>query len=234
MVTGNGGSEMQETIMQDQGGQVPVEQRALAPTERMTQAERVALSDQRMFDAAIELIIKHGTQGTTLKAIGELAGYSRGLANSRFGSKEIFLRDLFMRFDSHWKFFLRSYTDNKTGIQAMKAAIAALREFMRSEPTYMRAMYILWYESLGHASEIRTRLATNHNSYRKDASRWIREGIESGDIDPAINPEQFAVQYCSLIFGTVYQWLVDAEALDLDEVFAHYEQAIIKLLSNRS
>ena len=234
MVTGNGGSEMQETLIKDQGEQALVEQRALAPTERMTQAERVALSDQRMFDAAIELIIKHGTQGTTLKAIGELAGYSRGLANSRFGSKEIFLRDPFMRFDSHWKFFLRSYTANKTGIQAMKAAIAALREFMKSEPSYMRAMYILWYESLGHASEIRTRLAANHNSYRKDASRWVREGIENGDIDPAINSEQFAVQYCSLIFGTVYQWLVDAEALDLDEIFTHYEQAIIKLLSNRS
>ena len=234
MVTGNGGSEMQETLIKDQGEQALVEQRALAPTERMTQAERVALSDQRMFDAAIELIIKHGTQGTTLKAIGELAGYSRGLANSRFGSKEIFLRDLFMRFDSHWKFFLRSYTANKTGIQAMKAAIAALREFMKSEPSYMRAMYILWYESLGHASEIRTRLAANHNSYRKDASRWVREGIENGDIDPAINSEQFTVQYCSLIFGTVYQWLVDAEALDLDEIFTHYEQAIIKLLSNRS
>ena len=31
---------------------------------RMTQAERTALSDQLMFDAAIDLINKHGTQGT--------------------------------------------------------------------------------------------------------------------------------------------------------------------------
>jgi AcrR family transcriptional regulator len=61
-------------------------QDAQTTTERMTQAERTALSDQRMFDAAIKLISQHGTQGTTLKAIGELAGYSRGLANSRFGS----------------------------------------------------------------------------------------------------------------------------------------------------
>jgi len=203
-------------------------------TERMTQAERTALSDQRMFDAAIELISHHGTQGTTLKAIGELAGYSRGLANSRFGSKENFLRELFLRFDSDWKNFLQQYTENKTGIAAVQAAIAALKDFISSESSTMRAMYILWYESLGHASEIRARLATNHNAYRKDATRWIREGIENGDIDPTINPEQYAVQFCSFIFGTVYQWLVDDTALDLDDVFSHYEQAILKLLSNRS
>ncbi|MEJ2533610.1 MAG: TetR family transcriptional regulator, partial [Halioglobus sp.] len=50
---------------------------------RMTQAERTALSDQRMFEAAIRLINERGTQKTTLKDIGELAGYSRGMANYR-------------------------------------------------------------------------------------------------------------------------------------------------------
>ena len=203
-------------------------------TERMTQAERTALSDQRMFDAAIKLISQHGTQGTTLKAIGELAGYSRGLANSRFGSKEVFLLEFFLRFDSQWKNFLGNYTENRTGVPAVQSAITALKDFISSESKTMRAMYILWYESLGHKSQIRTRLAANHLAYRKDATRWIREGIESGDIDCTINPEQFAVQFCSFIFGTVYQWLVDDKALDLDEVFSHYEQAIIKLLSIRS
>ena len=71
-------------------------------SKRMTQAERTALSDQRMFDAAITLISEHGTQKTTLKEIGELAGYSRGLANYRFGSKEAFLDELFRVFQMLW------------------------------------------------------------------------------------------------------------------------------------
>ena len=41
---------------------------------RMTQAERTALSDRLMFEAAIELINEHGTQKTTLKEISERAG----------------------------------------------------------------------------------------------------------------------------------------------------------------
>jgi AcrR family transcriptional regulator len=201
--------------------------------KRMTQAERTALSDQRMFDAAIKLINEHGTQKTTLKEIGELAGYSRGLANYRFGSKEGLLYELFSRFDKRWKAHLRDYVGEQVGVAAVGSAARALRDFLKLESSYMRAMYVLWYESLGHESVIRSRLAGHHDVYRKDAARWIREGIASGEIDPQIDPEQFAVQYCAFIFGTVYQWLVKAEALDLDALFASYETSTIKLLSKQ-
>jgi hypothetical protein len=97
----------------------------------------------------------------------------------------------------------------------------------------MRAMYILWYESLGHESEMRNRLADHHRVYRKDATKWITEGIASGEIDPDIDAEQFAVQYCAFIFGVVYQWLVNAEDIDLDRLIGDYERNITKLLSRK-
>jgi AcrR family transcriptional regulator len=198
---------------------------------KKTQAERTALSDQRMFDAAIKLIIERGTQKTTLKEIGELAGYSRGLANYRFGSKDRLLLDLFASFDERWKAHLGSYIQGKTGVSAVLAAADALRDFLKLESNYMRAMYILWYESLGHESEIRSRLADHHDIYRKDATQWITEGIANGEIKPDVNAEQFAVQYCAFIFGLVYQWLVNEKAIDLDSLFDDYEDNVKKLLS---
>ena len=198
---------------------------------RRTQAERTALSDQLMLEAAIKLINERGTQKTTLKEIGELAGYSRGLANYRFGSKDGLLQELFTRFDERWKTHLESYVGNKTGVGAVLAAADALRDFLKIEPEYMRAMYTLWYESLGHESEIRNSLAAHHDVYRKDATRWIEKGIAAGEIDPGIDARQFAVQYCAFIFGLVYQWLVNSEALDLDAIFDDYEANTTKLLS---
>lgn len=200
---------------------------------RRTQAERTALSDQRMLEVAIKLINERGTQKTTLKEIGELAGYSRGLANYRFGSKDGLMQELFTRFDERWKKHLEDYVEQKSGIGAVLAAAEALRDFLKVEPEYMRAMYTLWYESLGHESEIRSSLAGHHDVYRKDATRWIESGIAGGEIDPDIDPKQFAVQYCAYVFGLVYQWLVNAEALDLDAVFDDYEANITKLLSKR-
>lgn len=185
-----------------------------------------------MFDAAIRLIIDRGTQKTTLKDIGERAGYSRGLANYRFGSKDKFMLELFARFDARWKAHLHSHVGDRVGIAAVTAAARALRDFLTLESEYMRAMYILWYESLGRDSEIRTRLADHHRIYREDATRWIERGIAAGEIGPGVNAEQFAIQFCAFIFGTVYQWLVDDDALDLDALFRDYEVTVETVLTS--
>lgn len=206
-------------------------QTSAANRGRRTQEERTALSNQRMFEAAIDLILERGIQKTTLKEIGERAGYSRGLVHSRYGSKEDFLNQLFVRFDARWKRHLNSYVGRKTGIDAIKSAVEALCDFLNSEASYMRAMYVLWYESVGHEPGIKNKLAHHHRIYREDAIRWIEAGINEGEIDPEIKPEQFAVRYCAFIFGIVYQWLVDSEALDLDAVFQDYNATLERQLS---
>ena len=55
---------------------------------RLTQAQRTEISDMRMLDAAIALIVERGPAATSLKEVGLKAGYSRGLAGQRFGSKD--------------------------------------------------------------------------------------------------------------------------------------------------
>ena len=85
-----------------------------------TQAERTALSDQRMFEVAIELVNERGTAKTTLKDIGEGAGYSRGLASYRFGSKDGLWMELFARFDDIWKAHLSQYLTGKQGLAALE------------------------------------------------------------------------------------------------------------------
>tara|TARA_B110000902_G_scaffold80855_1_gene96013 strand:+ start:7809 stop:8450 length:642 start_codon:yes stop_codon:yes gene_type:complete len=198
---------------------------------RMTQAERTALSDRLMFEAAIELINEHGTQKTTLKEISERAGYSRGLASYRFGSKDGLILELFKRFDDRWKDHLHGYIGNAHGLEAVRQAASALRDFLKKESGYLRAMYLLWYESLGGDSNIRRLLAEHHDVYRHDARSWIEQGIEIGEIKPDVDPALFAAQYCAFSFGIVYQWLVDAQALELDAVFGNYIDNTIKLLA---
>ncbi len=199
---------------------------------RMTQAERTALSDKKMFEAAIDLINERGTQKTTLKEIGERAGYSRGLANYRFGSKDGLMLELFERFDDRWKEHLEKYISSTRGLEAVRQASSALRDFLKKESSYLRAMYLLWYESLGHESDMRHLLAEHHDVYRHDARRWIEQGIEAGEIKADTDSVQFAAQYCAFSFGIVYQWLVNSEALELDAVFDNYIDNTMALLAN--
>jgi AcrR family transcriptional regulator len=207
-----------------------VNARKQAVPGKLTQAERTARWDEAIFVAAFALINERGTQKTTLKDIGERAGYSRGMANYRFGSKEGLMLELFGQFDQRWKMHLAEYVEGHSGISAVIQAANALREFLKLESDYMRAMYLLWYESLGHQSEMRSTLAKHHDVYRSDARGWIEQGIKAGEVRPDINAEQFAVQYCSFIFGIVYQWLVNADALDLDAAFDSYETLTVQVL----
>ncbi len=232
-MTGAGQEIFGMTTQQERSTGSRTPSRSAKGNRRRTQAERTALSDSAMFKAAVELINERGTQRTTLKEIGERAGYSRGLAHSRFGSKEGFLNQLFVRFDARWKEHLNGYVGNKTGIHALKAAARSLRDFLGAESGYMRAMYVLWYESLGHESAMREKLADHHRIYREDAARWIQAGIDDGDINPAIDAQQFAIQYCAFIFGVVYQWLVNADSLDLDALFSHYEMTLDRVLLDK-
>jgi AcrR family transcriptional regulator len=211
---------------------VKTSEQPAAAEPKKTQAQRTALSDRKMFDAAIALINERGTQKTTLKEIGERAGYSRGLANYRFGSKDKFMLELFESFDKLWKAHLVEHIGEATGLDGVLLAADALRDFLKTEASYMRAMYLLWYECLGHDSEMLGTLSLHHEVYRKDAKRWIEQGIASGEINPVINAEQFSVQYCAFIFGIVYQWLVNASALDLDAVFDNYKLHTTTLLKN--
>ena len=191
-----------------------------------TQAERTALSDQRMFEVAIELVNERGTAKTTLKDIGEGAGYSRGLASYRFGSKDGLWMELFARFDDIWKAHLSQYLTGKKGLAALEAAIQAQRDIFTRESGYLRAMYILWYESLGRESDIRASLASHHVIYRRDVQQWIEQGQATGEIRADVDPANFATGYCSTMFGTIYQWVVAPDAIDLEGFFEHYAATV--------
>jgi AcrR family transcriptional regulator len=94
----------------------------VAQVKRKTQAERSDLSDRLMRDAAIELIVAQGTAATTLKDVGEQAGYSRGLAGYRFGSKDALFSFIVRSLGEDWLHKLTTVTDGKVGYEAISAA----------------------------------------------------------------------------------------------------------------
>lgn len=200
---------------------------------RRTQAERTAISDSKMYEAAMQLISESGTHNTTLKDVGERAGYSRGLASSRFGSKEGLFSNLVANFNEKWVEELARFVGGRTGLSAYLAALNAVEDFLLNEATYMKAMYILWYESISSHSELRNHLAQHHAVYRRDAERWIREGIAEGRIRTNVDPAATAVQFCSFIFGTIYQWLVAPDAIDVRHNFKQYKQLVLETMSDR-
>jgi AcrR family transcriptional regulator len=198
---------------------------------RLTQAERSALSDDRMFHAAMQLISQQGANRATLKEICETAGYSRGLATYRFGSKDNFLQELLKHFNRSWVNQLASYTEDQQGLEALMAAIDALEDFLVEHQRYMRGVYTIWCEFIGGDNAIRRQLARNHLRYRADVERWMREGIEQDSVRGDLDVENLAFLYLTFVSGTIYQWLVAPEAVKLKAAFEYFRGIVRRELS---
>ena len=90
--------------------------------QSLTQAERTARAETKMVLAAIDLLNTVGIQGTTLVAIGEKSGYSRGLATHHFGSKAGLFDTLCKSIGRSWLEYL------KRGVEGKIAAASYARE----------------------------------------------------------------------------------------------------------
>jgi len=190
-----------------------------AKPARMTQAERSAQSDSQMFEAAVRLIVSQGPQRATLAEIGTSAGYSRGLAAYRYKTKDVFYSALIEHLHRQWCAELDNSTAGTSGIDTVIAAVSALQNFVRSRPDHLRAMFKLYYHTIDHHSETTQKLQEIHHNQRKQAVRWIEQCADFSR--SPLSAEAFAEQYCALIFGGIYQWLVSPENIDLDQMLEH-------------
>jgi AcrR family transcriptional regulator len=180
------------------------------PPKRRKQAERTALSDRLLTEAAIELLVKNGLQGTTLQGVGERAGYSRGLATHRFGSKAGLFAKVLEVASADWLVRMQKAVGPLTGAEAFAAATDAADQFIRERPSEVRAMYLLWFLSIDPGADYRSNLANVHRAQRRDAAEWIRAGQRAGTVDPSVDPMRAAEQYCASMAGIIYQWLVNS------------------------
>ncbi len=178
------------------------------PRTTRTQADRTAESDARMLAAAVTLICEKGAEGATLKAVGENAGYSRGLASYRFGNKPGLYRFIVRAIGEQWLAELGRAVGQQHGLSAIHAATDAHDRFVSRGSERIRAFYILWFNSIGPDPELKTVIAHIHQRRQQDVEAWIHAGVEAGEIRSEVDIVGTARHFCAAIVGIVYQWLV--------------------------
>ena len=183
-------------------------------TRTLTQAQRTAISDRAMLDAAVELILEHGTDKTTLAAIGEKAGYSRGLATYRFGSKAGLFDEVCKSISRHWLDYLNEGVGEEYGVEAMCAALDAYFRFVSDLPREARVLQILYCAAASPKSEYQQTSVNLHQRQRDDVADWIQRGIKDGSVRDDVSPESVAAQYIAYISGMTYLWLIHPTSVD--------------------
>ncbi|MGH1540962.1 MAG: TetR/AcrR family transcriptional regulator [Arenicella sp.] len=191
--------------------------------QRMSHAERTDLSDRKMLQAAVQLILSKGAEKTTLKDVGELAGYSRGLAGYRFGSKDGLFKFVLRSLGEHWLQELAAVCENKVGLDAIIAATQAHYRMCELNPDDVRAFYILWFDAIGFDSEeVRQAIIKINLRRHHDLVEWITQ--DSSLQHKHDQAQTIASHFSTSLNGIVYQWLMNPE--NLDDIKALHESLI--------
>ncbi len=186
-----------------------------------------------MVDAAIELLNSVGIRGTTLKAIGEKAGYSRGLATHHFGSKSGLFRMVLKRVTAIWTDELLTQVDGKSGLAAITTAVDAHMRHISHHPDLIRAMNILWFGALDPASSFTPNLAEFMKIQRDAVAAFVVQGQGRGEIRPEVDAQRFAEQFYGTVLGINHQWLVSDE-IDIKAAYLEMKRQTIELLESHT
>jgi len=180
-----------------------------AATPRRTQAERRAESDEKLLLAAASLIAEEGFNAATFEKIGARAGYSRGLASQRFGSKdgliEALINELHTRSDE-----LNAHEEIEA-LSGLEEVLASVDIFLRNfaAETELRAYFIAMAGTVSTLSHLRSAFAASHQKAKERFMAQIERGQRDGTVSTELDAEAAALMIGSLLLGVSTQWLID-------------------------
>jgi AcrR family transcriptional regulator len=179
-----------------------------------------------MLEAAVELMGECGYEKSTLAAIGEAAGYSRGLATHQFGSKA----DLFARvirwISDKARRQLEPALQGRSGVDALFAFVDSHRQFADENPRMTRALYVLWFQSLISDSPMRDAAIEDLLGHRDRVRRIIEQGIAAGTVRGDVDADAEAIHFCGALFGLGLQRLIDPTGFPIEDMNRRFKERL--------
>lgn len=197
------------------------------------QQERSQRSTNALLEAAADLIVEGGLDALTFAAIGERAGYSRGMVTARFGSKEGLIDALIERIVTTWSHRnVIPYTSGRSGLESVVTLVEAIRAQAEKDPRGLRVLYSLMFEAVGGGEDLRQRFAKFHEAMRADFAQLIRKGRRDGSIKPGAPPDREAELLVAALRGIGFQWLIDPDSFSPVRALAHLRDVTEERLTN--
>ena len=192
---------------------------APVPGKRRTQAERRAASQRRLLDAATALIAERGTATVGFGEIAKAAGVSHGLPSYLFGTKVGLLVALVDDFAERIEHdVLRPAVGAARGPTALGISLRFMVESLRNPGPEARALNIVLGEVLRDEPGLRAAVNRYHARVRRIIAGWIREGIEDGEIEPWVRPDEQAALWMAVVRGLSYQAIAGPGAIPIDSL----------------
>lgn len=197
------------------------------PSGRCTQEERRAEAERRLLLAAAELIGEVGPSQVTLAAIGERAGYSRGLATHHFGSKGALMERLVGEVTAWFRGALAEAIAHESPTEQLLGLVRTYFEVIADLPPMHRARLVLMADAVARSSpDVRPAVLATDREFRAEVVAGIERGIASGEVPPSVDPDGLATVVVGMLRGVAFESVLD-ETIDLDASRAEVEKLLL-------
>ena len=172
-----------------------------APPVRRTQAQRREESERRLLEAAAEVIAAEGYLACTLERVGTAAGFSRGLASRKYGSKDGLIEAVIWRVSAH----VHEQADAAiAGIPCPLDQVLALADrFVElvQRDISVRAYFVLFSAMIANRLETRAVFEEVQQRFGARIEELVVAGQAQGEIAPALPPQHLAFMVGCLLAG---------------------------------
>lgn len=183
---------------------------------RRTQAERRAESEQRLIQAAVELIVDQGLEHTSLAEIGRRAGASHAAVNHRFGSKDELVGRIIEVATEYYAAQALERIGKRRGLDALLAVCDLYLDLVVGANPLGRVHVVLWSEAVSRDASRRTAQQGWDRQFRDFAASLIQDGIAAGSVRADLAVEETALTIVGALRGIAMQLMLD-EGVSLED-----------------
>jgi AcrR family transcriptional regulator len=178
----------------------------------LTRADRQARTREELVDAADVLFTTKGFHATSVDAVADAAGYTKGAVYSNFASKEdLFFAVYARRVDRRVEEMEQTLDGFETAYEGMERLIAGLEQ--RRDDGWLAAFFEFWAHVLRHP-ELRERFAEEHRrGVEPLAAAMQRMADERGEAVPE-DPAKLATARLAMLTGLQLERMTQPDLVD--------------------
>jgi AcrR family transcriptional regulator len=188
----------------------------MATSERLSRAERRARTRDDLVDAAERLFSANGFHATSVDAVADAAGYTKGAVYSNFASKEdLFLAVYARQADQAVAAIERELAkapDPITGIETL--ARARVEQRGRADG-WLAVFFEFWAHVLRHP-ELRERFAAIHKRVNEPLAAAAGQVAAEHGVEPEQPVARMATAYYAMQLGLQLERLTQPDVVDAD------------------
>ncbi len=171
---------------------------------------------KQIIDTAIETISRRGYNQTSLADIAKDAGISKGVISYHFNGKEELLEQVIATLMEEMNAYVKPCVESQSSaFDKLRAYIEGTFDFISSNRSKFVASSELFF-NFSMRDERGPFSSVTYNKCRRHVEKILQEGQESGEFRP-FPLMTMATIIQGALDGVSLQWVVDMEAVDLDE-----------------